>query len=135
MRQNRASRFNNGMLKITMVVGFILLIAVVALWGIAFDNEKAKNALVETEKYTVDLHQSLAGDTICIAINDSVVYNGRVSAENVPTLRLKGNNYNNMISISDCATGITANADLPKEESHLLIAKDSLNNITILQLQ
>ena len=135
MRQNRASRFNRSVLRFTMIIGFILLASVFALWTIAFENDKAKKSLEETEKYTVDLHESLAGDTICIAVNDSVVYNGRVSAENAPTLRLKGNAYSNMISISDCATGITANADLPKEESHLLIAKDSLNAFIILNLE
>lgn len=123
------------MLKYTMVIGFILLIAVVAIWSVAFENDKAKRALETSEKYIVEFHESIAGDTLCIAINDSIVYSGRVAQGDTTVLRLKGNNYNNMISVADGMTGITANADLPNEPSHLLIAKDSLNNFIILDLE
>lgn len=134
MRQTRASRQNKNFLAVTMVIGFILLLAVITLWTIAFNNEQAKKALQNRDKYTVMFDNSLAGDTICIAINDSLAYAGRVSVDDTTKISLKGNDVFNMLSIADALTGKTTNENLPDEPSDLIIGKDSLNNFTLRKL-
>lgn len=128
MRQSRASRQNKNFLAVTMVIGFILLLAVITLWTIAFNNEKAKNALKTRDKYTVMFDSSLAGDTICIAINDSLAYSGRVSLDDTTKVNLKGNDVYNMLSIADAVTGKTVNENLPEEPSALIVGKDDEGN-------
>ena len=107
-----------------MVIGFILLLAVITLWTIAFNNEKAKNALKTRDKYTVMFDNSLAGDTICIAINDSLAYSGRVGLDDTTKVNLKGNDVYNMLSIADAVTGKTVNVNLPEEPSQIILGKD-----------
>lgn len=124
MRQSRASRQNKNFLAVTMVIGFILLLAVITLWTIAFNNEKAKNALKTRDKYTVMFDNSLAGDTICIAINDSLAYSGRVGLDDTTKVNLKGNDVYNMLSIADAVTGKTVNVNLPEEPSQIILGKD-----------
>lgn len=124
MRQSRASRQNRNFLAVTMVIGFILLLAVITLWTIAFNNEKAKNALKTRDKYTVMFDNSLAGDTICIAINDSLAYSGRVGLDDTTKVNLKGNDVYNMLSIADAVTGKTVNVNLPEEPSQIILGKD-----------
>lgn len=128
MRQSRASRQNKNFLAVTMVIGFILLLAVITLWTIAFNNEKAKNALKTRDKYTVMFDNSLAGDTICIAINDSLAYSGRVGINDTTVVNLKGNDAFNMLSIADAVTGKTVNENLPEDPSALIVGKDDEGN-------
>ncbi len=134
MRQTRASRQNKNFLAVTMVIGFILLLAVITLWTIAFNNEKAKKALQNRDKYTVAFDNTLAGDSIFVAINDSLAYAGRVSVDDTTKISLKGNDVFNMLSIADALTGKTTNENLPDEPSDLIIGKDSLNNFTLRKL-
>lgn len=134
MRQTRASRQNKNFLAVTMVIGFILLLAVITLWTIAFNNEKAKKALQNRDKYTVAFDNTLAGDSIFVAINDSLAYTGRVSVDDTTKISLKGNDVFNMLSIADALTGKTTNKNLPDEPSDLIIGKDSLNNFTLRKL-
>ena len=128
MRQSRASRQNKNFLAVTMAIGFILLLAVITLWTIAFNNEQAKNALKTRDKYTVMFDNSLAGDTICIAINDSLAYSGRVSINDTTLVNLKANDAFNMLSIADAVTGKTVNENLPEEPSALIVGKDDEGN-------
>lgn len=128
MRQTRASRQNKNFLAVTMVIGFILLLAVITLWTIAFNNEKAKKALQNRDKYTVAFDNTLAGDSIFVAINDSLAYAGRVSVDDTTKISLKGNDVFNMLSIADAVTGKTVNENLPEEPSALIVGKDDEGN-------
>lgn len=131
MRQSKASRQNRRFLTVTMLVGFILLVSIGALWTVAFENEKTKNAFKERDKYTMSLDQSLIGDSLQVNVNDSTIYMGKVTKESMGKMRAKGNNVQNMLSIKNLATQKTINENLPIDSASIIIGKDYTGNYVI----
>lgn len=131
MRQNRASRQNRKFLTVTMLVGFILLVAIGSLWTIAFENEKVKEVMKEHDKYVMKLDQSLLGDSLRVDVNSSTVYLGRMTEEDMGERRVKGNDMQNMISVTDLATGKTLNENLPLDSVSIVIGKDSVGGFVL----
>lgn len=131
MRQNRASKQNRKFLTVTMLVGFILLVAIGSLWTIAFENDKVKEMMKESDKYVMKLDQSLLGDSLRVDVNDSTVYFGRMTKEDMEEMRVKGNNMQNMISVTDFTTGKTINENLPLDSVYILIVKDSVEGFVL----
>lgn len=131
MRQNRASKQNRKFLTVTMLVGFILLVAIGSLWTIAFENDKVKEMMKESDKYVMKLDQSLLGDSLRVDVNDSTVYFGRMTKENMGEMRVKGNNMQNMISVTDFTTGKTVNENLPLDSVYIVIVKDSVEGFVL----
>ena len=131
MRQNRASKQNRKFLTVTMLVGFILLVAIGSLWTIAFENDKVKEMMKESDKYVMKLDQSLLGDSLRVDVNDSIVYFGRMTKEDMEEMRVKGNNMQNMISVTDFTTGKTINENLPLDSVYIVIVKDSVEGFVL----
>jgi len=131
MRQNRASKQNRKFLTVTMLVGFILLVAIGSLWTIAFENDKVKEMMKESDKYVMKLDQSLLGDSLRVDVNDSTVYFGRMTKEDMEEMRVKGNNMQNMISVTDFTTGKTVNENLPLDSVYIVIVKDSVEGFVL----
>lgn len=131
MRQNRASKQNRKFLTVTMLVGFILLVAIGSLWTIAFENDKVKEMMKESDKYVMKLDQSLLGDSLRVDVNDSTVYFGRMTKEDMEEMRVKGNNMQNMISVTDFTTGKTINENLPLDSVYIVIVKDSVEGFVL----
>lgn len=131
MRQNRASKQNRKFLTVTMLVGFILLVAIGLLWTIAFENDRMKEMMKEYDKYVMKLDQSLLGDSLRVDVNDSTVYFGRMTKEDMEEMRVKGNNMQNMISVTDFTTGKTINENLPLDSVYIVIVKDSVEGFVL----
>ena len=131
MRQNRASKQNRKFLTVTMLVGFILLVAIGSLWTIAFENDRMKEMMKEYDKYVMKLDQSLLGDSLRVDVNDSTVYFGRMTKEDMEEMHVKGNNMQNMISVTDFTTGKTINENLPLDSVYIVIVKDSVEGFVL----
>lgn len=122
MRQNRASRSNANFLKIIMVLGVLLLVCVGVVWYLAFRNSHGKH---ESHQYDITFYNTAWGDTMKVAVNGNVVFDGVVLSGSQSDTYADGVEHGNIITVSDARHPLDVTVGLPDQGGQASIGIDS----------
>ena len=125
MRQNKASRSNAFFLKLVSVLGVLLIVCVIVMLYLSYQNSKNNGNIPQNYKYDIAFSNLVWGDSLKVAVNDSVVFDGKVLEGVKSETYSPGNDYGNMISIYNYNTDITVNYNLPDEGSYISVFSDA----------
>lgn len=120
-RRRKAAGFNRAVMFGVMATAVVVLAVAVAFWIWCFpDGTKDYNA---PAPYHISLTDDFAGDSIIIAVNDSIIVNQTVNDDSLALSLSLPADQTNLLMITLAASGDTYAFDLPKGGSSLTLNK------------
>lgn len=120
-RRRKAAGFNRAVMLGVMATAVVVLAVAVAFWIWCFpDGTKDYNALAP---YHISLTDDFAGDSIIIAVNDSIIVNQTVNDDSLALSLSLPADQTNLLMITLAASGDTYAFDLPKGGGSLILNK------------
>lgn len=105
-----------------MALAVVVFVAVVFFWMWCFPNGTSASGEARNS-YTVRLMEGFYGDTVCVALNDSVVFNGMVDREPL-YIEVTVSSKENLLMVSRKKTGLMASFELPESGGMVMLHGD-----------
>lgn len=120
-----------------MVGIFVMVFAVFCVIGIFLwmCYDKAEEFKQAKRGYQIELAEGFAGDSIQLYVNDSILFENRVSADTLVTISFKPFAEQHMISIGDVETGMAKNMNISGESGRIVLKRsDDKQNIRLQEI-
>ena len=121
---NKHRNPNRSFMVITGVLAFAVIFVVIlfTILSLQMSNKKQRQ-IVYSEVYQIELANSLSGDSLAVYLNDSLLWNGTVPADNYQLSPVNRYEEENALLVVDGRTDEVSTFNLSREGGHIVVTK------------